>query len=68
MKVNDIKKALYKQNPIADLLFIRMNIAYYETSINDGYVVYFEIPVTDMGNADFFPKMDSKLLNRWIKA
>jgi len=28
--------------------------------------VVFEIPVIDMGDADFFQEMDSKYLNRWI--
>ena len=61
----EIKKALYKEKPEASLLMIRKGVAYYETSIN-GYVIYFEIPIDDMGDADFFPKMDAKLLNRWI--
>ena len=28
--------------------------------------VFFEIPVDDMGDADFKSEMDAKLLNRWI--
>jgi len=62
----EIKKALYKEKPEASLLMIRKGVAYYETSINNGYVVYFEVPIDDMGDADFFPIMDGKLLNRWI--
>lgn len=32
----------------------------------EGIQVNFEIPVNDMGTADFFPTMEAKLLNRWI--
>lgn len=63
----EIKKALYKQKPEAKLLFIRSSKAYYEASVDDGFVVYFEVPIDDMGDADFFPVMDAKLLNRWIR-
>lgn len=67
MTTIEIKKALYKQKPEAQLLMIRLSVAYYETSLDDGTVIYFEIPTEDMGDADFFPKMDAKLLQRWIK-
>lgn len=67
MTTTEIKKALYRQKPEARLLMIRLGVAYYETGLEDGTVVYFEIPVSDMGDADFFPVMDAKLLNRWIK-
>lgn len=66
MEKNDIKKALYKQNPNARLLFIRIGVAYYETSLNDGYVIHFMVPVEDMGSTDFHSNMDSKLLIRWL--
>ena len=73
MKKNEIKKALYKQNPKAMLVNIRKGIANYETRIviNGEYMpksmlVFFEVPIQDMGDADFYPEMDSKLLNRWI--
>jgi hypothetical protein len=71
MEKNDIKKALYKQNPIASFKMIRKGVAYYTTSIKDDSEeimrrVSFEIPVEDMGDADFLLTMDGKLLNRWI--
>ncbi len=66
----EIKKALYKQKPKAILQFIRLGIAYYQTPNievdGEQMVVKFEVPVSDMGEADFFPEMDAKLLNRWI--
>ena len=33
MEKNDIKKELYKQKPIANILFIRKGVAYYTTTI-----------------------------------
>lgn len=60
MEKNDIKKALYKQNLIAEFLCIRKGKAYYSTEISsDGTIVTFEIP-------DFGVEMEAKLLQRWI--
>lgn len=69
MTNTDIKKALYKQKPTATFLFIRKNVAYYTTVIEfeeKQTAIRFEIPTDDMGDADFFPEMDAKLLARWI--
>lgn len=63
--INNIKKLLYKENPKAILDYIRNGKAYYTTQVGDT-TIKFEIPVEDMGSADFFPEMDSKFLNRWI--
>ena len=62
------KKALYKQNPKATFKFIRKGVAYYTTEIREGqtFQIFFEIPVIDMGDADFESTMDAKLLIRWI--
>ena len=73
MTKNEIKKKLYLQKPVAKLLYIRKGLAYYDAvvRINDESVleyktVFFEIPVSDMGDADFLPEMESSLLLRWI--
>lgn len=69
MEKNEIKKALYKQKPEATLLFIRKGVAYYTTEIesnNSTMAIRFEVPVDDMGDADYFPQMDAKLLIRYI--
>lgn len=67
MNKNEIKKALYRQKPIARLDFIRKGVAYYTTQINDINIARFEIPVDDMGGADLFVEMDAKLLIRWLQ-
>ena len=53
MNLVDIKKALYKQKPIAELKYIRMGTAYYTANII-GMIVNFEIPVSDMGTVGAF--------------
>lgn len=65
MEKTEIKKELYKQKPIANLEFIRKGIAYYATVLGEDYI-RFEVPLEDIGDADFFPNMDAKLLIRYL--
>lgn len=70
MEKNEVKKALYKQNPKAEFKFIRKGVAYYLTVVqSENYEpveIRFEIPVSDMGDADFELYMEAKYLIRWI--
>lgn len=73
MTTTEIKKLLYKQKPIAELLCIRKGVAYYDAKISvesEPIIIYktifFEIPVSDMGDADFTPQIEAQHLNRWI--
>lgn len=63
MELNEIKKILYKTNPTAYFRFVRKNVVYYSTDDNQ---FRFEVPVNDMGDADFLSEMDSKYMIRWI--
>ena len=65
MTKNEIKKLLYKQKPDAHFKYIRKGSAYYYADLNEKRI-QFEIPVNDMGDADFGRTMEAKLLNRWI--
>ena len=65
MEANEIKKSLYKENPKANLEFIRKGCAFYSTFVN-GETVLFEIPVKDMGDADLLITMDAKHLIKWL--
>lgn len=67
MERNEVKKALYKQKPLADLLFVKDGNAVYQTFLEDSTRIVFEVPVSDMGDASFYVSMDAKLLIRWIK-
>lgn len=68
----EIKKELLKQKPTAYFSHIRSGKAYYEVEcliINDRMTrIVFEIPVDDMGEADFTSNMSGNLLLRWIFA
>lgn len=68
MNLNEIKKALYKENPIATFTHIKKGIAYYSCRllIEVEESIRFAIPIEDMGDAEFLSAMDSKLLIRWI--
>lgn len=73
VEINKIKKALYIEKPIANLLYIKNGIACYDSTFKIEEkpliiykTVFFNIPVSDMGEAEFKPKMDAKLLIRWL--
>ena len=69
METTVIKKELYKQKPMAAFKFIRIDVAYYSASIEvdtKTIEIEFQVPVSDMGDTDFLPIMDAKLLNRYI--
>jgi hypothetical protein len=73
MTKTEIKKELYKQKPTAELLYIRKGVAYYDSKIKveeepivKYKTIFFEVPIDDMGDADFTSKMEAKLLGRWI--
>lgn len=65
MTKEEIKKELYKQKPIADLMYVKSGSAYYVAQVND-VTVHFTVPVSDMGEARFEASMNAQLLNRWI--
>lgn len=62
MTLNELKKTIYKTNPVAKFQYIRKGNAYYKTDTD----IIFEVPVTDMGDADFLAEMSGKLMIRWI--
>jgi hypothetical protein len=69
MTNTEIKKALYKQKPTAKRTTIKEDVFFYETTIMNTDVsvtIKFEVPVTDMGDAEFIEEMEAKHLIRWI--
>lgn len=69
MDINEIKKEIYKQKPQADFHRASNGILYYTTAVNYESaikIVRFDIPFSDIGDAKFFPKMEAKLLIRWM--
>lgn len=66
MNTNEIKKALYREKPVAKLQLIRKGIAHYmaETSIG---TVQFDVVVAEMGDAGLYLEMPNcQLLARYI--
>lgn len=73
MTLNEIKKELYRQKPTAHLLYVRGGYIYYQSKLEinkedekELKTVFFNVPIGDIGDADFTPTMDAKLLNRWL--
>ena len=70
MTKNDIKKALYKQNPWASKNFVTDGVVNYSTEIefdNTEEIVEFEVPISDMGENVFEDTLEAKFLIRWLK-
>lgn len=67
MEKNEVIKRLYRENPKADLMYVRYAQLHYMTSISDGLVtIMFKIPMEDTKGADFLCEMEAKLLIKWI--
>lgn len=69
MEKNDIKKALYKQNPMAHFVRVGKGGIMYTSIIEDSgpQLLTFLIPLGDMGDAIFNDTEDAKLLIRWLQ-
>ena len=66
---NEIKKLIYKQSPIAELRLIRGGNLYYICeilSLEELTTINFCVPISDIGNTDFFGHVLAKLLLRWL--
>lgn len=70
MNKNEIKKALYKEKPIATLtaLYRDGGSKDYETTLLSGEVVKFHVPIVEQreSTATFEKQMESQLLIRWL--
>ena len=71
MTTTEVKKALYKQKPIANYVGYEDESLIYEASLNDGTVIHFEIPYEESRTEDniaiFQKEEPAQLLIRWIK-
>jgi len=68
----DIKKLVYRQQPVAKFEKIRIGVAYYTFNVLWREVTRlgfsFEIPIEDMGTADFYKEMEAKHLLQWLNS
>ena len=65
-EVNEVKKKLYKEKPLAIFTSVAKDGIVYESRLEDGTKIMFRIPLNDLGESRFHPHMDAKLLARYI--
>lgn len=65
MKLNEIKKALYKEKPVAQRLLIGTKETTYCTRLNNDVIIGFAVPADEITES-FTEKMSAQLLIRWI--
>ena len=72
MTLNNIKKALCKEKPIATLYSIDLTMSgeihRYRTLLFSGITIVFSIKRREMGDKQFDKTIESHLLIRWIDA
>lgn len=74
MEINEIKKSLYKEKPIAKKTAQIMGLvdppimlhAEYKCKLANGTTVIFAVPRKEMGEKPFDDEMPAQLLIRWI--
>ena len=65
--IQEIKKALYKEKPVA-ICFAENEIAkYYRCELKDYGKHEFHVPWSDMGDKPFEDELPAQLLIRWLK-
>jgi hypothetical protein len=67
MTLNEIKKLLYKEDPLVRIAWIGKEGICYEGFVGEGknYLVFL-IPYNDIGDAKFLKEMSGKYLIRWL--
>lgn len=65
MELNEIKKVLYKQSPIAVFNNITKDGILYRAEL-DNMVLYFRVPLSEIGDVTWTDKQEAKLLIRYI--
>lgn len=66
MTLTEIKKALYKEKPMAEFICAKKERLFYGTILQDNFTILFEIPFSDIGDATFVSQMSAQLLIRYI--
>ncbi len=70
MSLDEIKKILYKEKPIAKQynwgLYMEGAIHYYRTDTSIGRF-YFNVPRNEMGDTEFEEELPAQYLIRWLK-
>lgn len=71
MEINEIKKVLYKEKPIART---NVNLSHNGETVAKSYLAtgslgdhYFKVPLSEMGETPFEDEMPAQLLIRWLE-
>lgn len=73
MTTNELKKALYKEKPIARMIMEGESpegteyTYWYGTQLADETVVTFKVPRSEMGENEFEKEVPAQLLIRWMQ-
>jgi hypothetical protein len=65
VELNEIKKALYKQAPTAVFNNVTKDGILYSTELGEK-IIYFRVPLSEVGDVAWTDKQESKLLIRYI--
>ncbi len=66
MELNEIKKQLYREKPTASMVSVKKTGIVYNCPFNNEEGLFFEVPLTDIGDAIFFHSMPAQQLIRWL--
>lgn len=64
MELNEIKKSLYKEKPIAVKSGFKGDYSHYVTQLKNKKVIEFHVPLSE---SEFENQVPAQLLIRWIK-
>lgn len=62
--ISNVKKALYKEKPVAKQVAGDVEFKYYRANLSDGTLVGFKVPQEE--SQDFAQEMEAQLLIRWL--
>jgi len=66
-EINEIKKQLYRLKPTATMMFVKSTGIVYNCPFDNEEGLFFEVPLSDIGDAKFFYAMPAQQLIRWIQ-
>jgi hypothetical protein len=72
MELNEIKKILYKEKPVAIFEYADKTGIYYYLGLEipgentERFIIMFRVPFSDLGDAKFINQMPAQLLIRYI--
>ncbi len=63
---NEIKKALYREKPLVNIAHVSKSGICYDGFLEDRTYLIFLVPLGDLGDVNFLPKMSGQLFIRYL--